>query len=303
MQIRPALRSHMRLLALFRLALGSVQTVCAVLAATIAPACGSTSKNPPGAAGGAGFSNATAAPTTSSGSGATSAASGANGGSTTGAGGVDATGGTAGMGSVNEVCANPVNWTDEADVGVYRCGSEIVWRHEVVACPRGATRSQPVDLPSDLDPSLLGTDDCAHDDDCGEQQICRLIFYFEDPCMGGDPETVVSVDRVCEQHCQADDDCPENMLCLCDETGTGLNTCVSSVPADAPGACRGDADCREGSRCLGGSPGGFVCEDARDECYENSDCDPGTFCALTIDNETGEYIRTCVEDLGACVLG
>ena len=126
-----------------------------------------------------------------------------------------------------------------------------MWRKEALACPRGVTRSEAVPLPDDVDPALLGTDDCGHDDDCtGDHQICRLGFGFEDPCTGGDPDVLISVSRVCEQRCQRDSDCGEGQICMCDETGSGLNSCAYGVSPDS-GGCVDDSDCADGRRCLG----------------------------------------------------
>jgi hypothetical protein len=148
----------------------------------------------------------------------------------------------------------------------------------------------------------LTQDDCAHDDDCGDQQVCQLIVYTEDACDGGDPEAIVSAHRFCEQHCQSDDDCAEDMLCLCDATGDGLNRCVSTLQG-VEGACRGDDDCGTSMRCLGTAWGVFMCQHPLDACAVDADCGQGMYCAPLFDPEAQAYRRKCVEDMGPCVRG
>jgi hypothetical protein len=178
-----------------------------------------------------------------------------------------------------------------------------VWRKEALACPRGVTRSEAVPLPDDVDPALLGTDDCAHDDDCtGDHQICRLGLGFEDLCTGGDPDVLISASRVCEQRCQRDSDCGEGQICMCGETGSGLNSCAYGVNPDL-GGCVDDSDCADGLRCLGAWYGAFVCQHPADECYQSEDCGPDEYCYGQFDSEVQHIVQVCVEQQEACLLG
>jgi len=307
---------------------------CAVLSIAWSTAallgCGSTANNPgekAGSGGSAGSANATqgsggsaASPASTSGTGTTGsgAANGVSGsvsgaGGTSGSaaattsagggGGASVTGGTPGTSHADAACESGTPWTEEADVGTFACQDDLVWRQEAVECPRGTTRSEATDLPSGVGPELLTRDDCAHDDDCGEEQVCRLGINYEDPCMGGDPEAITSVYRVCEQHCQSDADCGEGLLCLCDASGDGLNNCVPTLSPGVDGACWSDQDCGGGLRCLGTAWGGFVCQHPLDECAINADCGEGMYCASLFDQESEAYLRRCFEDLGSCVLG
>jgi len=104
-----------------------------------------------------------------------------------------------------------------------------------------------------------GEGDCAVHADCTDGDNGR--------CMLGMIGAYCSYDI-----CFADDDCAGDQLCSCDGASfSGANTCV-------PTNCRVNADCASG-RCspsygclLGGSPNGWYCRTAADECSLDDDC-------------------------------
>lgn len=153
------------------------------------------------------------------------------------------------------------------DTGFVFCTGGPVHRPKRQECPSKLPRATTCEATGEN----AGTSSCSTDADCKDAPngFCRLGLPGPPPTCG------------CGYGCTSDADCGEGNMCLC---GDPVGKCVQA-------SCKSDADCH-GLLCTQYSFGpscsidGFACQNERDGCLIDDDCERGTPCLFDGDHRS-----------------